>query len=348
MTSGVRDNSRPMVSDSPLFLQWDGQKNLDLDPTKLTLGSGKYAWWRCLECSHSWRAIVNSRTGSLKRCPQCSHSHRAASWSELLKVEHPEIESLWNLGKNEVPFAVVRTASQKKYWWLCRNGHSYYKEPFRILMGRRCPYCETKHVHFLSGFNDLETLFPEISREWNTERNTLKPNQIKAWSSEKVWWRCAENHEWEATLYNRTKNASGCPECSRKTARGETELLEFVRNFHDAEFGNRRMIKPYELDVWIPSLRIGLEFNGYYWHSDEAIMSRYSKTAREYHQMKVNLARESEISLGFVWQDDWVLRPRETKTAIRKFLQTGVAPSILSVLTKPYDLSVVKKLNLNR
>ena len=60
----------------------------------------------------------------------------------------------------------------------------------------------------------LEDKFPEIAKEWNYIKNkTLKPSDVTAKSSKKVWWVCNEcGNEWEAQVANRT-GGTGCPKC---------------------------------------------------------------------------------------------------------------------------------------
>ena len=55
----------------------------------------------------------------------------------------------------------------------------------------------------------------QLMAEWHpTKNNTLLPNQVASKSSKKVWWKCENGHEWEATVINRTSHSSGCPYCS--------------------------------------------------------------------------------------------------------------------------------------
>ena len=45
------------ISEIPeLMKEWDWEANADLDPTKITCGSGKKAWWKCSK-GHEWLAI---------------------------------------------------------------------------------------------------------------------------------------------------------------------------------------------------------------------------------------------------------------------------------------------------
>ena len=42
------------------------------------------------------------------------------------------------------------------------------------------------------------------------------PFDLTSGSKKKVWWKCnkGDDHEWEATLSNRTRGGDGCPVCS--------------------------------------------------------------------------------------------------------------------------------------
>ncbi len=77
----------------------------------------------------------------------------------------------------------------------------------------------------LPGVNDLSTVRPNLTSEWDCEKNSpLCPSDIHAFSNKKYWWRCKRNHSWLATPNNRS-NGYGCPYCSgRRAIKGETDL----------------------------------------------------------------------------------------------------------------------------
>lgn len=69
--------------------------------------------------------------------------------------------------------------------------------------------------------DSLASLRPEVALQWHPTRNhPLEPRMFTLGSNKKIWWRCAESHEWQATVAERTKGR-GCPVCSRKS-RGQT------------------------------------------------------------------------------------------------------------------------------
>ena len=121
----------------------------------------------------------------------------------------------WNWEKNlELKFDpnLLTVGSGKKVWWKCSNGHEWQATIDGRNSGRGCPYCSGNKV--LKGYNDLQTINPNLAKEWNYEKNgNLKPENFTASSGQKVWWKCYEGHEWQATIANRN-NGRNCPHCS--------------------------------------------------------------------------------------------------------------------------------------
>lgn len=89
--------------------------------------------------------------------------------------------------------------------------------------GHGCPYCSGKRV--LIGFNDLQTMNPSLSSEWNYEKNEgLTPQDVTSNSNKLVWWKCSKGHEYQAKIGDRNKG-NGCPYCAgKKVLRGFNDL----------------------------------------------------------------------------------------------------------------------------
>ena len=66
---------------------------------------------------------------------------------------------------------------------------------------------------------------------------------------------------------------------------------EMIRN-------DRTIIKPFELDVYLPELSLAVEFNGLWWHSEEYV-------GRDRHRDKWRRCQEAGVRLLTVWEDDW-------------------------------------------
>jgi very-short-patch-repair endonuclease len=53
----------------------------------------------------------------------------------------------------------------------------------------------------------------ELLNEWDYQKNILKPYELTYGSNKKVWWICANKHEWETSIAERTRGRN-CPYCS--------------------------------------------------------------------------------------------------------------------------------------
>lgn len=83
---------------------------------------------------------------------------------------------------------------------------------------------------------NLHLFNPRLAKEWHPTRNgDLNPRNVTPGSGKKVWWICAQGHEWEATIYSRNRG-SGCPTCNRPTTEDNTERLvsntDLVKEWH--------------------------------------------------------------------------------------------------------------------
>jgi hypothetical protein len=62
----------------------------------------------------------------------------------------------------------------------------------------------------------------QLVNEWHPKNEKKLTDYSKA-NSFKAWWKCHVcNHEWQATIANRRRNASGCPKCWNLKKRGNT------------------------------------------------------------------------------------------------------------------------------
>ena len=144
-----------------------------------------------------------------------------------LATVRPDIASEWNDSKNQdLKPNEVTSHSGKKVWWKCLKGHEWQATIASRTDGCGCPICSNRKVK--KGYNDLETLYPELAKEWHPDKNdALKPSQITPGSSIKVWWKCPQGHEWIAPISNRSHGAN-CPKCSHPHERKTNE--EFLND----------------------------------------------------------------------------------------------------------------------
>ena len=188
--------------------EWDYEKN-DAHPNQVTSRSHKKAWWLCSN-GHSYQCTVHHRSYG-DSCPYCSNHKVLPGFNDLV-TQNPELAKQWNYNKNEgLTPSDVTVSSGKKVWWVCSNGHEWQSAIYSRNKGVGCPVCSNKSV--LQGVNDLMTLNPALTNEWNYNKNgVLLPSMVTPHSGKKVWWVCSKGHEWQASVDHRS-NGRGCPIC---------------------------------------------------------------------------------------------------------------------------------------
>jgi DNA-directed RNA polymerase subunit RPC12/RpoP len=204
-----------------LAAQWDYSKNT-LKPTEVTLGSGRFVWWIC-DKGHSWETRVADRQQG-SGCPYCS-GHLAIPGETDLATVKPELLAEWDYAKNDnIKPEQIASQSNMYVWWKCKFGHSWCAPVSRRYIGRGCPVCAG--LIAVKGFNDLQSHFPHIAKQWDFSKNRKKPDEFTAYSNKYAWWVCEKGHSWKALINNRTSKGRGCPYCSGFLAiPGETDLL---------------------------------------------------------------------------------------------------------------------------
>jgi|GEM_PF-59656 len=254
-----------------LALEWNYEKNAGLtnkfgvdisQPENLTNNSIQVVWWRCSK-GHEWQASPNNRSGG-KGCPYCS-GKRAIKGETDLVTSFPKLIEEWDFEKNtDISPDSVTAYSNKRVWWKCSEGHEWQAVIGSRSAGNNCPYCAGQRI--IIGKNDLFSLDPVLSEEWNYEKNgNLTPRDITLRSNKSVWWKCVYGHEWQTSPYNRS-NGDGCPFCSGAgTSFAEQGIAYYLSKACKVE--SRAKIAGKEIDVYLPEYLIGIEYDGIWFHT---------------------------------------------------------------------------------
>lgn len=130
---------------------------------------------------------------------------------------------------------------------------------------------------------------------------------------------CGKEHSYvtNSHLYHARKgiNNKQCTVCYKvedTQSFKETEIFEFIRSIYNGE-----IIRSYrdglEIDIYLPELKIGFEFNGLYWHSELF-------KEKNYHLDKLNHFKKRDIRIIYIWEDDWSFKCDIIKSQIRNWI----------------------------
>ena len=233
----VCSGENDLASQNPaLAAQWHPTRNAPLTPDRVSVGSHRSVWWVC-EQGHEWRAIVKSRSGGCG-CPVCANRTLLRGVNDLAST-HPQLAQQWHPTKNgRLTPGDFMAGTRRKVWWICEKGHEWCASIVSRADGAGCPVCTGRTV--IPGENDLASSFPNLARQWHSEKNEpLTPQTVSPYSNRKVWWRCELGHEYPSVVATRTKNGTGCPYCAgKKVLAGFNDLAtlepEIAAQWHPA------------------------------------------------------------------------------------------------------------------
>jgi len=192
---------------------------------------------------------------------------------------------------------------------MCDKGHEYSVKFNKFKGGRRCPVC--------GGTQKLT--YDYVKSYIGSFDYTLLSDTYKN-SSTKLLIKCDKGHEY-SVAFNTFKQGSRCPVCDseKQSSRGELEIQEFIRSLNINFIPNDRtqLINPetgryLELDIWMPSMKKAIEYNGTYWHTLTGPQTN--------DKIKIEQCKQLGINLLIVNEHNWTNNNVFEKEIIRDFV----------------------------
>ena len=128
-------------------------------------------------------------------------------------------------------------------------------------------------------------------------------------SNSKIKLLCPKGHEWETTFHNfkgsDNKKGNRCLYCyleNNYTSVPEQKLIDyFIDNYPNIKIihNDRKQIFPFEIDLYFPDNKLGVEVCGLYWHSELA-----GGKSKNYHYDKMMKCYKNGIRLITVFEDE--------------------------------------------
>lgn len=190
---------------------------------------------------------------------------------------------------------VIYNGSKEKIKIICPE-HGEFKQIANDHMnGHGCPICKNELLTM-----NLNEFISKAKKIHNNKYDYSKVEYSNNYSYIRIV--CPEHGEFLQTPQSHLKGY-GCNLCGRGTSNPESEIVDFIKKYYDGvvEQNNRQILSPNEIDLYIPDLNIGIEYNGLYWHSDI-----YKKN--NYHHDKMIKANDKKIRLIQIFEDEWLYK----------------------------------------
>ena len=138
--------------------------------------------------------------------------------------------------------------------------------------------------------------------------------------------------------YRESVGIEKCPICHPRMigiSGGEKEMLEYIRKIYKNKIqeNSRNELMGFEIDVYLPDLKLGFEFQGDLWHANPMLFDENfihpinGKTFAEIHEhddKKKKIANEQGIEIVEIWESDWFDNNRKTKKLIKEIIKKKI------------------------
>lgn len=204
----------------------------DVDPSSLSMASGKTFTWRCstktcdCDVDHVWTAAVSTRTSG-KGCPWCAGNH-AVCPCRSLAVRFPDIAG--ELADKTIDPYQISAKTGKTFRFRCTtkscNCPTVHEWETlltdRTVNGAGCPFCSGR---LACACKSLLHNFPDVAL--SLADPSIDASTISMYSNKPYEWRCdaGRGHPNWTTVVSSRSNGSGCPLCRTNKAEAAMETI---------------------------------------------------------------------------------------------------------------------------
>ena len=196
---------------------------------------------------------------------------------------------------------------------ICPKHGEFWQAPHSHLRGQGCPKCG--RINY-----DTTTFIQKANIIHNNKYDYSQTRYVN--SHCKVTIICKEHGIFEQRASAHLLG-QGCPKCGNIMSKAEDEIMELLKGL-ECHQRNRDMLKGKEIDIFIPSLKLGIKYNGLFWHSEE-----FGKDHR-YHLDKLNECNEQGIKLIQIFEDEWVKHREICESKLRQICGLNTNPKIFA------------------
>ena len=238
-------------------------------------------------------------------CSKCSNNFKSNTDEFINKAKEKH--------GDKYDYSLVNyTNSHNKIKIICPIHGEFEQSPKSHLKGHECNKC---NGNILLNINEI------IKRGENIHKNKYDYSISEYIGFDnKINIVCPIHGQFEQ-LVNNHLQGKGCKKCAIKFDKTQKNIYEFITTILiDGYIMNdtRKIIPPLELDIYIPSHKLAIEYNGVYWHSEEY-------KPNDYHLNKTIECEKQGIQLIHIFEDEWLFKQDIVKSRLQNIL--GLTPN---------------------
>ena len=239
-----------------------------------------------------------------KGCIKCSKKYTLTKDEFIVKSKE--------IHNNKYDYSLVNEykTTKEKVSIICPTHGIFEQSVSAHLQGQGCPKCNPSNKLTTEEFIRKAKLIHGDFYNYSLVNYKYSKNKVSIICPiHGIFYQIASNH----------LRGAGCPTCFKASqiSRGEKDFLKYIRSIYSGSIleNDRKVLGSKELDIYLPELKLALEYNGEYWHKLR------EERNPGYHSLKENLCKERGIKLINVSDKDWRHNKKFIKEMIRINLQ---------------------------
>lgn len=128
----------------------------------------------------------------------------------------------------------------------------------------------------------------------------------------------------------------GCMKCSNTKSKEEDRIFQLMTIYTPTLQRDRTLIKPKELDIYMPERQLAIEYCGMYWHSH--FTAEDEKRDKKKHMAKYLACKEAGVRLLTIYESEWL----EHEYALRRLLRNAAGKSRGKLMARKCELRKVE------
>lgn len=281
----------------------------DLTVLETILGSNSKTDTYLVKCNCCGNTMIIGIDALLKglKCKNCRNKDRKSTYQDLIGKECNGIKVV-SLAED----AIGRTGHRDiRYNCLCSCGKEFVAYRSSLLRGKVKSCGCRKHITEAS---KMLVDNAEAMQDYDFAKNKdIDVSMLTQGSNVVVWWKCSAcGTEWQTSVYHYIQRIKPCPVCSTidkgRTSFQEQAVAYYAKKyFPKAVIGDKKAIGK-ELDIYIPSIRAAIEYDGVRYHSNEKRVKNDEEKSEKCKRNGIRLIRIREYGLPEIRNSENIIR----------------------------------------
>lgn len=251
-----------------------------------------------------------NRRDTLSVCPACNKAAGGTSQRVQRGTWEDRVKTLY---QGRVTLKGETGGCQDKALFECETHGMFEARPLDVVNGHGCPQCGAESR--VTGMRDTlaVTSMEFVQRAMTKKAGKGYGYDTSSFTNMRTPMRmyCREHGEFWQIPRNHLTLDAGCPTCASSVSKGEAAVRDWLLSLGETVVvRSREVLAPQEVDIYLPTRKLAIEYCGLYWHGE-------GYKDKGYHKQKYELAKSKGITLVQVFEDEWISKPEIVKSMLQ-------------------------------